>query len=45
MRDIDAAEAEERKIQPADARKKRVKMMERNKKLLAADSQIVLSDE
>ena len=43
--EIDANEAEELKIAPIEARKKRARMVKRNKRLLADEAQIVLSDE
>ena len=39
------AEAEEKKVTPQEARAKRNKLMNKNKRLLAEDAMIVLSDE
>ena len=45
MRVIDEAEAEEKKITPEEARTRRSRMQARNKRKLADESMIVLSDE
>ena len=42
---IDQLDASENKISPEEAHKRRAKMIRKNKRLLADDSVIVLSDE